>query len=142
MISRTFIDTNVLIYAHDQDAGAKHSRAAGLLAQLWRERSGVVSTQILQEFYVNATVKLPAPLPRAQARRVVQAYSPWCVAITGEHVLDAFRIEDTAHIAFWDALIIAAAARAGAARLLTEDLKSGQVIAGILIENPFTAQLP
>ncbi len=140
---RTFVDTNVLIYAHDVDAGRKHEVAEHLLRTLWEERAGILSTQVLQEFYVNATRKIRKPLTKAKARGVVDTYAAWCVdGITANDLSAAFQIEDQARVGFWDALIIAVAARAGARRLVSEDLNAGQSIAGITIHNPFkeTAQ--
>ena len=138
MNARTFVDTNVLIYAHDADAGRKHEIAKNLLLELWAERSGILSMQVLQEFYVNVTRKIRTPLPRSSARGVVNAYAPWCVEnVTAADLSSAFRIEDDARIGFWDALVVAVAARSGATRLLSEDLNSGQKIAGLLVENPF-----
>lgn len=134
---RTFVDTNVLIYAHDIDAGRKREIAQTLLRDLWTERAGVLSTQVLQEFYVNATRKIRTPLPKPAARGVVSTYASWSVDVTTADVEAAFRIEDDANINFWDALIVAVAARSGARRLLSEDLNSGQVIAGVAIHNPF-----
>ena len=135
---RTFVDTNVLIYAHDVDAGRKHEVAKHLLRTLWDERAGILSTQVLQEFYVNTTRKIRKPLTKAEARGVVDTYAPWCVdGITTNDLSAAFQIEDQARIGFWDALIIAVAARAGARRLVSEDLNAGQSIAGVTIHNPF-----
>ena len=138
MSGKAFVDTNVLIYAHDADAGGKHEVAKGLLRDLWLERTGMLSTQVLQEFYVNATRKIRHPLPKPAARSVVNTYAAWCVdGITPADVGTAFQIEDDSRIGFWDALIVAVAARSGARRLLSEDLCAGQVIAGVTIVNPF-----
>jgi predicted nucleic acid-binding protein len=137
MSDRTFIDTNVLIYAHDVDAIAKHQVAKEVLQELWSERTGVLSTQVLQEFYVNVTRKIPSPLSKDLARLVVSSYSIWCVETTPNEILAAFRIEDESRIGFWDALIVSSAAKSGATRILSEDLNAGQRIAGILVENPF-----
>ena len=138
MSGKAFVDTNVLIYAHDADGGEKHEVAKGLLRELWLERTGVLSTQVLQEFYVNATRKIRQPLPKPAARSVVNTYAAWCVdGITPADVATAFQIEDDSRIGFWDALIVAVAARSGARRLLSEDLSAGQVIAGVTIVNPF-----
>ena len=135
---RTFVDTNVLIYAHDVDAGRKHEIATDLLRRLWAERAGMLSTQVLQEFYVNATRKIRRPLTKPEARSVVDTYAPWCVdGIATSDFTVAFQIEDQARIGFWDALIIAVAARSGARRVVSEDLNAGQAIAGITIQNPF-----
>jgi len=137
MNARTFIDTNVLIYAHDNDAKAKHAAAKSILRELWSERNGVLSPQVLQEFYVNVTKKIPHPLPKESARLVVSTYSIWCIETTSVEISNAFRIEDESRIGFWDALIVASALKSGAQRILSEDLNAGQTIAGMRIENPF-----
>lgn len=134
---KAFVDSNVLIYAHDVDAGRKREVASRLLRDLWFARTGVLSTQVLHEFYVNVTRKIRTPLPKAEARRVVGTYMPWCLQPEASDVDEAFRIEDEAGISFWDALIVAAAARSGAARVLSEDLNPGQVISGVTLINPF-----
>lgn len=135
---KTFVDTNVLIYAHDIDAGRKHEIAKAVLRELWAERAGLLSTQVLQEFYVNATRKIKTPLAKPEARSVVDTYAAWCVdGITPADIAAAFQIEDRARIGFWDALILAVASRSGARRVLSEDLNSGQAIAGLSIHNPF-----
>jgi predicted nucleic acid-binding protein len=135
---KTFVDTNVLIYAHDIDAGRKHEIASDLLRTLWSARAGILSTQVLQEFYVNATRKIRKPLTKPQARSVVDIYAAWCVeGIALGDLVSAFQIEDQARIGFWDALIIAVAARSGARRVVSEDLNAGQIIGGVLVHNPF-----
>ncbi len=139
MSVRTFVDANVLIYAHDVDSKSKHATAKNILRDLWTERTGVLSMQVLQEFYVNVTRKIRSPLPRDSARLVVTSYSIWCMEITPAELSLAFRIEDESRIGFWDALIVAAAVKSGATRLLSEDLNPGQKIAGLRIENPFAA---
>jgi predicted nucleic acid-binding protein len=139
MIDKTFIDTNVLIFAHDADAKIKHKTAKAILMNLWAERTGVLSTQVLQEFYVNVTRKIAHPISKESARLVVTTYDIWCVAITPAEIALAFRIEDESKIGFWDALIVASAVNSGAQRILSEDLNDGQKIAGIRIENPFMA---
>src|SRR5438876_2468697 len=78
MSAKTFIDTNVLIYAHDKDAGAKHQIAKTVLRDLWSERTGLLSVQVLQEFYVNVTRKISSPLSKDLARLVVSSYAIWC----------------------------------------------------------------
>jgi predicted nucleic acid-binding protein len=138
---KTFIDTNVLIYAHDVDAKAKHQVAKEILRELWRERTGVLSMQVLQEFYVNVTRKIPSPLSKDLARLVVSSYTIWCTETTPADISAAFRIEDESRIGFWDALIVSSAAKSGATRILSEDLNAGQRVAGILIENPFATGL-
>jgi len=137
MSGKTFVDTNVLIYAHDVDAKGKHEIAKNILRQLWSERNGALSMQVLQEFYVNATRKIPHPISKQSARRVVNSYAIWCVETGPGDISTAFLIEDESRIGFWDALIVASAVKSGADRILSEDLNAGQTIAGIRIENPF-----
>jgi predicted nucleic acid-binding protein len=137
MPAKVFVDTNVLLYGHDVEAADKHRRAMELLEQLWRDRTGVLSPQVLQEFYVNVTRKLSKPLAKAAARRVIATYSIWSIETSPEDVLAACRIEEEARISFWDALICASAIKAGAEILYSEDLNSGQRIAGLQILNPF-----
>jgi predicted nucleic acid-binding protein len=139
--SRSFIDTNVLLYAHDASETAKQPIARALLESLWQQRSGALSTQVLQEFYVVATRKLTRPLARHEARELIELYSAWpLVVIDPTVILAATRIEQDHQLGFWDALIVEAARIAGAERLLTEDLKDGRVVEGVRIENPFAAQ--
>ncbi|HEY6349994.1 MAG TPA: PIN domain-containing protein [Candidatus Angelobacter sp.] len=139
MKGRTFVDTNVLINAYDLDAQAKHATAKRLLDELWRERTGILSPQVLQEFYVNVTRKIPRPIPRESARLVVSNYAVWCIDTTVADLSTAFQIEEHSKIGFWDALIVASALKSGANRIVSEDLNAGQMIAGIRIENPFAA---
>jgi len=137
MSDKTFVDTNILIYAHDVDAKSKHDLAKSALRELWGEQKGVLSTQVLQEFYVNVTRKIPHPISKESARLVVNTYIIWSVDTTPAETWTAFRIEDEYRIGFWDALIVASALKSGANRILSEDLNAGQVIAGIRVENPF-----
>lgn len=125
-----------MIYAHDIDAAPKHEIAKSVMRELWSKRAGLLSTQVLQEFYVNVTRKIASPLPKASARAVIGSYASWCVENTLVEISVAFRIEDESQIGFWDALVIASAAKGGATRLISEDLNSGQTIMGVRIENP------
>ncbi len=109
MSAETFVDTNVLVYAFDADAGPKQKIAIDLLAGLWDGKSGRLSTQVLQEFYVSVTRKLATRVSKQAARRAVDLYSSWCVEIAPADITTAFRIEDEARISFWDALIFACA---------------------------------
>jgi len=104
MSDMAFVDTNVLIYAHDVDAKAKHTAAKGVLRELWSQRTGVLSVQVLQEFYVNVPRKIAKPLPKESARPVVNSYSIWCTETTPIEIAAAFRIEDESRIGFWDTL--------------------------------------
>ncbi len=139
MRDRVFVDTNILIYAHDVDAGGKHEAAKKVVQDLWTRRSGVLSMQVLQEFYVNVTRKIKHPMSRASARLVVNSYAIWCIQSEPADISMAFRIEDEARVGFWGALILASALKSGASRVLSENLNAGQAIAGIRIVNPFVA---
>ena len=139
MNGKTFVDTNVLIYAHDVDAGRKHVIARNVIRELWSERMGLLSTLVLQEFYVNVTRKIASPLSKLSARAVIHSYGSWCIETALADVSTALQVEDESQIGFWDALIIASATRGGAARLLSEDLNAGQTVLGVRIENPFAA---
>ena len=138
MSDRVFVDTNVLIYAHDLDAGSKHTTAARAVEEVWSSRRGALSVQVLQEFYVNVTRKIRKPLTRKLAREVVEAYSAWHVEVIGANdVLQASILEERHRLSFWDALILVAAKKAGAETLLSEDLSHGQRIDEVTVENPF-----
>jgi len=137
MNAKTFVDTNVLVYAHDNREEYKQAAAKRILHELAQQKTGVLSMQVLQEFYNTVTRKIAIPLPKDEARGVVEDFAYWCVATTPEDIKRAFQIEDEAGVSFWDALIVAAAVRSGATRILSEDLNDGQVIAGISVMNPF-----
>jgi len=138
MSDRTFVDTNVLIYAHDLDAGERHGVAARIVAALWETRRAVISTQVLQEFYVNATRKIPSPLTRAAARQLVKVYAAWQTELVGPaEILLASELEEQHLLSFWDALIVASALKGGASTILTEDMSPGRSISGVRIQNPF-----
>lgn len=135
MTDVVFVDTNILIYAHDRDAGEKRARAAQALEQLWDERTGRLSVQVLQEFYVTVTQKLATA--RASAREIIRTYTPWVHhPTTPETILRASEIAELAQLSFWDALIVASAEQVGASQLYTEDLNAGQIIVGVKIVNP------
>lgn len=141
MTDVVFVDTNILIYAHDRDAADKRRLAANALEKLWTERTGRMSVQVLQEFYVTVTKKLSAPIARAVARELIRAYTPWIQApTTPETVIRATELSELSQISFWDGLIIASAEQIGATIILSEDLSAGQVIAGIRIVNPLLEQ--
>ena len=136
-MSVVFVDTNILIYAHDSDAGLKRERAIDSLRRLWDADSGRLSVQVLQEFYVNVTRKLTAPVATSTAREVVNTYGAWIrETTTADTVVRATHIAEMAQISFWDALIVASAEQVEAAEIYSEDLNAGQTIAGILIVNP------
>ena len=135
---RIFIDTNILIYAYDVTAGEKHAIASDILADLWNARLGVVSTQVLQEFFVNVVQKIQRPIDKRLAKDIVRDLLKWHVVVNnGASIFDAIDIHDRYGYSFWDAMIIEAAIKGGAAILMSEDLQDGQVISGVAIQNPF-----
>ncbi|MBC5823542.1 MAG: PIN domain-containing protein [Candidatus Eremiobacteraeota bacterium] len=137
MSDKRFIDTNILVYAHDATAGAKHERARALVESLWEDRSGVLSTQVLQELRINLRRKANRPLSLRIVREIVADYLAWEVQVnTGQAVLEALQIEERYGISFWDALIVAAAASAGASVLYSEDLSDGQRYGDVRVVNP------
>ena len=81
MIGKAFVDTNILIYAYDIDAGRRNRISVKILRDLWENRTGILSTQVLQEFYVTVTRKIPNPLPRSQARGIIESYLVWPVEL-------------------------------------------------------------
>lgn len=138
MSARYFVDTNLLLYAHTAGGGEKERKAKALIEGLWQDRSGVVSTQVLQEFYVNVCRKIERPLRPGEAKRLVGDYLSWQVVVNdGGSILQAFEIERRYRLSFWDALIVQAANRAAATALYSEDLSHGQVYGVVPVINPF-----
>ena len=136
----SFVDTNILIYAEDRDAKGKHQVARDLVIELWNSRDGVLSVQVLQEFFVNVTRKLAKPLSSSKARAIVEEYLTWRVLEnTGRMLLDAIELQKKAQLSFWDALIVQAALDGGCERLYSEDLNAGQRFGALVIVNPFAA---
>ena len=145
MSVRYFVDTNILMYAHDKAAGAKHERARVLVEELWRDRTGVVSTQVLQELAVNVRRKAGRPLDAKATREIVADYLTWQVIVNGgESILEAIELESRYQISFWDAMVIQAAQLSGAEVLYSEDLSDGQRYGSVRVINPFldSARLP
>jgi predicted nucleic acid-binding protein len=127
MSDKCFVDTNVLVYAHDSSAGWKHDTAHALMAQLWGSGSGVLSTQVLQELCVVLRRRAALPLSTDDTRKVVETFLSWEIVVnTPVSVLRALYLESRYQISFWDALILQAAEISGAAILYSEDLASGQ----------------
>jgi predicted nucleic acid-binding protein len=136
--SRQFVDTNVLVYAHDVTAGDKHESARALIEELWRTRKGCVSVQVLQEFFVTTTRKIPKPVDASVAVRIISDLAGWHVhAPTVNDVLAAIDIHDRTGASFWDAMILRSAKELGCKTLHSEDLNSGQIYEGIQVRNPF-----
>ncbi len=139
MSDRFFVDTNILVYAHDRGAGEKHRMARSVVERLWRDRSGALSTQVLQELYVNVRRKAAAPISVEEARRLIEDYLSWEVVINdGPSMLRAMEIEARYAISYWDALIIQAAEQCGAEVLYSEDLSHGQRYGSVEVVDPLS----
>ena len=135
---RIFVDTSVLVHAYDLDSGLKRAIAEQVLTQLWHDETGVLSTQVLQEFYAALTGGATSPVPRRAARELVHAYSAWpLVSLDAVDVLAATDIEERHRVSFRDALIIAAARKSGATLLLSDTLQPHRPITGLELQNPF-----
>ena len=131
-----FFDTNILIYADDADAGSKTAVARALLQRAMIDRSGVISTQVMQEFFVIARKKLGLDGAAAKAR--VELYQSFQVlTISPSLVLEAIDLHRLDKLSFWDALIIRAAVQAGCETLYSEDLQDGRRFGPVQIQNPF-----
>jgi predicted nucleic acid-binding protein len=137
-VSRSFFDTNVLLYMYDDDEPRKKELALRTFERAIGTNLVVLSTQVLQEFYVNATRKLATPLaPERAAARVRDFARLPLVRVDEAMILAAIERHRSMSLSFWDALILEAALKGGADRLLTEDLQHGQNIEGLRVENPF-----
>ena len=132
-----FADTNILLYAISRDPGerSKAERAHELLS----DRKLALSTQVLQEFYVQATRESRAsPLSHDQAMKLVESFTRFTVApATTQIVLAAIATHHRFRISYWDAAIIEAARTVGCETVLSEDLSDGQDYGGVVVENPF-----
>lgn len=136
-MARSFLDTNVLVYADDADADGKRTKAQALLLSALATGDAVISTQVLQEYFSVATRKLSVPAEAAQKKVEVLA-ALVAVTIDADHIVDSIKLHRLYDLSFWDALVVHAARRAGCDRLMTEDLQSGRRIEGVEIVNPFT----
>jgi len=140
---KVFLDTNILVYAHDVSAKHKHEVARNIMSELWRQRRGVLSTQVLQEFFYVATSKIRQLLNAQNAKEVIKFLLKWDIVVNnGSTILDAIDIHQEHKFSFWDSMIIASAVKGGTAELLSEDFSDGQIINGVAIRNPFIKQSP
>jgi len=133
-----FVDTNILVYAFDHSAGPKHAIAAQLVRDCWKNETGHLSIQVLQEFFVNVTRKIAAPLDHQIARQIVADLAQW-----GAHspeagdLLQAIDFQELYLLSFWDAMIVQSAVHLGCKQLVSEDLNHGQMYGDAQVINPF-----
>jgi predicted nucleic acid-binding protein len=133
-----FVDTNILVYAHDATAGTKREQARALLVELWESGTGCLSVQVLQEFFVVVTTKVPRPLEADTAAAVIADLARWHVhAPAPNDLLAAIGIHSRTGLSFWDAMIVRSATALGCSELRTEDLSEGQILEGVRVVNPF-----
>ena len=138
MSAGSFVDANVLVYTDDHRDPKKQEAALGLIEELRARRSGFLSTQVLEEYFVAATRKLGVAADIARAK--VELFSELnLLVIELPDVLGAIDLHRLHQISFWNALLIACARRAGCATILTEDLQHGRRFDGVLIRNPFSS---
>jgi len=136
----SFLDTNVLVYAFDKGSSPKKRIAQRLINELMKEDRLRVSTQVLQELFITLTRKVSQPCSSAEALAVLEDLTAWPLMLVDYAAIRAaIGLADQAKLSFWDALIVVAAARTGAAVLYTEDMNDGQEVLGVRISNPFAA---
>jgi predicted nucleic acid-binding protein len=132
-----FVDTNILIYAHDREAGLKHERARQLIEHLWTTGQRALSMQVLQELCVNLRRRVAHPLPSEEIAKLIEDYLSWEIVInTPQAIVAALGIEVRYKVSYWDALILHAAESCGAAVLYSEDLSHGQRDGGVEVVDP------
>lgn len=136
-----FVDTNLFVYRFDTTEPEKQRRAEHWHELLWRERTGRLSVQVLEELYSSLTRKLDHPMEPAEARTVVRSLFVWDpVSVDPRTIEGAWRLEDRYSRSWWDALIVSAAQIAGCRHLLTEDLSHGQDLDGVQVVDPFRVE--
>jgi predicted nucleic acid-binding protein len=137
MSAKVFVDTNILVYAHDLISAANNERARSLVENLWSAGGGVISTQVLQELCVSLRKKVAKPLSVEETRNLIEDYSDWEIVVNTHHsIIEALKLESRYRISFWDALVVHAAEHSGAEILYSEDLSEGQVYGSVRVVNP------
>jgi predicted nucleic acid-binding protein len=137
-MSKVFVDTNILMYAHDTAAGDKHKLAKHAIESLWASGGGVLSTQVLEELSVNLRREVHHPLSAEDTRQLIRDYMSWeVVMIDADAVLEALELEERYEVPFWDALILLAANKAGVEFLLSDDIAAERGYGSFKVVNPF-----
>ncbi|MBA2460691.1 MAG: PIN domain-containing protein [Actinobacteria bacterium] len=136
--ARSFVDTNVLVYAHDATAGTKRDQARAIVRELWESGGGCLSVQVLQEFFVTVTRKIPHPLDARTGATAVEDFSRWTTHAPGAgDVIAAIELHERHDLSFWDAMIVQSAAALGCDVLYSEDLNAGQRYEDVHVVDPF-----
>jgi len=132
-----FVDTNILVYAHDGGAGQKYDRSVQLLTRLFEDRAGALSVQVVAEFYAAATRKLA--MTSQEAEEILADLGGWIIHRLGHaDLVRAARLQRRYRIAWWDALIVTSAIELGCQVLWSEDLGDGQKYGTVTVRNPFS----
>lgn len=138
MSDNVFVDTNILLYARDASEPGKQAVAAARLDELWENRNGRISVQVLNEYFVNVTRKIDPGLSSQEAWDDIEALSVWNPQpLDMALVTRGYTIQQRYPLSWWDSMIIAAAEASGCARILSEDFSDGASYFGIAVENPF-----
>lgn len=136
MSVKIFVDTNLLVYSMDQNDPGKKEKSRQVLRKIRDEYRGVISTQVMQEFYVAATRKLG--IDAMLIKNIIKQFENFeVVMISAEIIYEAIDCSITSQLSFWDSLIIVSAERAKCREVWTEDLNPGQIIRGVKVVNPF-----
>ena len=135
MAGKVFLDSNILVYAQDAGSAGKQRKSRDVITQLAQSGGGVISTQILQEFYVAATKKLGvAPLA---AKAILKTFGVFeTVQVSPQLIQEAIDCSILNVLSYWDSLVLASAASAGCSTVYSEDLNAGQTVLGVRVENP------
>jgi len=138
MSAKRFVDTNILLYARDLSEPEKQPIAEALMRELWQSRTGCLSVQVLNEYFVIAAQKLKPGLTKEEAWSDVEALSEWePLAMDTDLLNAAYKINRRYGLSWWDSLIVAAAVHSGCNEILSEDLSAKQIYEGIPVINPF-----
>jgi predicted nucleic acid-binding protein len=141
MKDKIFLDTNVIVYAHDRSSGKKNTIAIEIMEYLWERKKGVISVQVMQEFYVCVTTKILKPLPLKVAGNILEYLLNWDLIINDEYItIKAINLQEKYRFSFWDSLIVQSAIQSQAYTLFSEDLSDGQIIENVKIVNPFVQE--
>ena len=138
MKDEIFLDTNIIVYAHDRSSEKKHTISKEIMEYLWERKKGVISVQVMQEFYVCVTTKILKPLPLKDARKILECLMNWHLIINDEYItINAIDLQEKYRFSFWDSLIVQSAIQSQAPTLFSEDFSDGQAVENVKIVNPF-----
>ena len=138
MSVKSFFDTNILVYAFDENEPKKSKIAKQLIQEFGNEGTLIISTQVLQEFYVTLTRVGKNLLNKEAAEEVIQDFSEFpLIQVDKNIILNAMKRHQTNAFSFWDSLIVEAALQSGCTQLLSEDMLDGLIIDSMTIRNPF-----